>query len=115
MATIAHFRTITGNTRAFVATWTPLAAGDDGEAIEFSQYTDKSVQVTGTFGSAALRIEGSNDGVNWSVLTDPQGNDLSITSAKIEMITEATRFVRPVVVGGSATALTVSMLLKEVR
>lgn len=113
MATIDHIRVQTQNTRAFVAQWADLAAGDDGDAIGFSQYTDKSVQVSGTFGGASLRIEGSNDGVNWAVLTDPQGNDLLISSAKIEMITEATAYVRPVVVGGGTVALTVSMLLKE--
>ncbi len=116
MAEILHTRTATRNTRAFVATWAPLAQGDTGEAVGFSQYSDKSVQVAGAFGGASVRIEGSNNGVDWAVLTDPQGNDLVISSAKIEMVTEATAHVRPVVVGGSGTTeLSVSMLPKEVR
>jgi hypothetical protein len=116
MATIPHSRTPTGSSAAFVATWAPLAQGDDGDALSFGQYSDKSVQVSGTFGGATLRVEGTNDGTNWATLTDPQGNDLLITSAKIEMVTEATVSIRPFVVGGNGTtSLTVSMLCKEVR
>lgn len=116
MATIPHSRAATGSSVAFVATWPSMAQGDSGDPLPFSQYADKSVQVAGTFGGATLRVEGSNDGTNWATLTDPQGNDLLITSAKIEMVTEATLWVRPVVVSGDGTtSLTVSMLCKEVR
>ena len=116
MSTIAHQRAATGSSLPFTATWAPLAQNDVGDAMSFGQFTDKSVQVAGTFGGASVRVEGSNDGVNWAVLTDPQGNDLLITSAKIEMVTEATLHVRPAVVGGDGTtALTVVMLCKESR
>jgi hypothetical protein len=47
------------------------------------------------------------------VLTDPQGNDLVISTAKIELISEATVYVRPVVAGDGTTDLTVLILLKE--
>lgn len=116
MATILSTRIQTKNTRAFVTRWTPLAAGDDGEAVEFSQYTDRSVQVTGTFGAGgSVVIEGSNDGgSNWATLTDPQGNPLTINSAKIELVSEAVAQVRPRVTGGDGTtALAINMLLKE--
>jgi hypothetical protein len=115
MSTIQHIKTPSGNTRTIVATWPNLANGDDGETIKFSQYADKSAQVFGTFGAGgSLRIEGSNDGENWAVLTDPQGNDLVFTSAKIEMVTEATLHVRPkVTAGDGTTALTVVLLMKE--
>jgi hypothetical protein len=116
MTTIASTRTATGTTAAFVSTWSPLALGDDGAPQPHSQYSDKSVQVFGTFGGASLAIQGSNNGTDWATLTDPQGNDLLITSAKIEMITEATAYIRPVVVGGDGTtSLSVAMLCKEAR
>ena len=116
MSTIPHTRTATGSSAAFVASWTSLALGDDGQAMPFSQYSDKSVQVFGTFGGASLRVEGSNDGTNWATLTDPQGNDLLITTAKIEMVTEAAAYTRPFVVGGDGTtSLSVAMLCKEAR
>ena len=116
MATRNHTRTPTGSSAAFVANWTGLLLGDGGDALPFSQYSDKSVQVVGTFGGATLRVEGSNNGENWAVLTDPQGNDLLITTAKIEMVTEATAYIRPLVSGGDGTtSLAVHMLCKEAR
>lgn len=114
MATRNHTRTPTSTSKAFVAAWTGLLQGDEGDSLPFSQYTDKSVQVTGTFGGATLRVEGSNNGTDWAVLTDPQGNDLLITSAKVEMVTEATLYTRPKVSGGDGTtSLAVHMLCKE--
>jgi hypothetical protein len=116
MPTIASTRTSTGTSAAFVSTWPSMAQGDDGAPLSFSQYSDKSVQVFGIFGGASVSIQGSNDGSNWATLTDPQGNDLLITSAKIEMVTEATAFIRPLIVAGDGTtSLTVCMLCKEAR
>ena len=113
MSTIAPANTPTGNNRTYVVNWTGLGPGDDGAPVEHAQYSDKSVQVVGTFDGATLTFEGSNNGIDWSVLTDPQGNVLNITSAKIELVAEATRFVRPRVVGGTAPSLNVHLFLKE--
>jgi hypothetical protein len=114
MATVSHTRSSTGTSRAFVATWLNLAEGDQGDALAFGQYTDRSVQVIGALGGATLVVEGSLNGLDWATLTDPQGNDLTITTPKIEMITEATVYIRPRVSGGSGvTDVTVLMLLKE--
>lgn len=97
-----------------IATWASMANGDDGEPIELANFADRSVQVTGTFGAGgSVRIEGSNDGVNYAPLTDPQGNNLDILSAKIEAISEVVRYIRPrVTAGDGTTAITVCMLLK---
>ena len=114
MATVSHTRSSTGNSRAFVATWPNLLQGDQGDSLPFGQYTDRSVQVTGALGGATVVVEGSMNGLDWAALTDPQGNDLLITTAKIEMITEATVYIRPRISGGSGvTDVTVLMLLKE--
>lgn len=89
-----------------IGTWTGLTqtTSDDGEPMELPGWPDRSVQVFGTFGTGgSVRIQGSNDGTNWAVLTDPQGNDLNITAAKIEAITELTRYVRPLVTAGDGT------------
>jgi hypothetical protein len=114
MATFASISSPTGNHNSFVVSWLPLASGDEGSAARFSQYTDKSVQVSGIFGGATLRFEGSNDGTTYFPLTDPQGNALDFTSAKLKAVTEATLWVRPRVVGGDGTTnLAVSVLMKE--
>lgn len=89
---------------AYVAQWDTLSNGDDGEAIRMSAFSDRSVQVTGTFGTGGhCKIEGSNDGVTWAVLTDPQGNDLDFTSAKLEAVEEITAYIRPNVTAGDGT------------
>lgn len=116
MATILKTRNDTGNTRSSVIQWGPLANGDAGEAIPFSQYADKSIQLTGTFGvGGSLRFEGSNDGgINWAPLTDVQGNALNLTSEQIKQITEVTDLTRPRVTGGDGTtALIVSLCMRE--
>lgn len=113
MSTINHTRIATGNTKAVVIAWVGLANGDVGDAIPFCQYADKTVQVTGTFGDGVLVLEGSNNGTDFAVLTDTQGNDLNITGAKIEQVTEATAFVRPRVTGSTGASLNVHLLIKE--
>ena len=113
--TINHTKIATGNTKSIVISWPGIVNGDAGDAVPFAQYTDRSVQVIGTFGVGGnLRLEGSNNGTDWAVLTDPQGNALDITAPKIEMVSEATLFVRPrVTAGDGSTSLSVLLLIKE--
>ncbi len=115
MATKQFGKQQSGNHRSFVVNWPDMALGDEGLPAPYGQYTDKSVQVTGVFGvGGVLRFEGSNDGTNWSALSDPQGNPLDFSSAKILMVSEATLFVRPRVISGDVdTSITVTALLKE--
>lgn len=106
------------NGKGQVISWTPLNTTDDtGGAVDLIGYSDRSIQFTGTFGAnGAIRIEGSNDGTNYKVLTDPQGNDISKTAAALEAITEITRFIRPFVSAGDAnTSLTATLLVKLSR
>lgn len=103
------------NQDANVIQWSGLLQGDDGEPFEMPSMSDRSVQVHGTFGAGGtLVIEGSNDGVNYFPLTDPQGNALSFTSAKIEQVSEITLWLRPrVTAGDGTTSLTVTMLARR--
>lgn len=87
-----------------VVSWTGLLNGDDGAPIQLGAYSDRSVQFTGTFGvGGTIVLEGSNDGTNYVVLTDPQGNGISKTSASIEAVSEPSRYVRPRVTAGDGT------------
>lgn len=119
MATITgiYTRIVTHGDRGHVIQWTPMtnSGSDVGTPVEMPGSADRSVQVTGTFGTGgSVRIEGSNDGTNYAVLTDPQGNALDITTAKIETIMELTRYIRPrVTAGDGTTSLTVTMLVKK--
>lgn len=97
-------------------TWSLMTKTTDdvGTPFQFAQWADRSVQVTGTFGSGGnLLWEGSNDGTNYFPLSDPQGNALNITEAKIEAITEICAFARPRVTAGDVTtSLTVTLLAR---
>lgn len=116
MTTIQHTKQIpdTLHHTCVIATWASLANGDDGTPIELGNFADRSVQVVGTFGVGGnLRIEGSINGTDYAPLTDPQGNALDFTTAKIEAISELVRYVKPRVTAGDAnTSITVCMFLK---
>lgn len=115
MATKASTRDLDPRGRALSTrhTWSGLANGDDGAPAEFPLMSDRTVQVFGTFGAGgSVTIEGSLDGVNFSTLTDPQGNQLTLGSAKVESIMEVVQYIRPrVTAGDGATNLTVMILM----
>lgn len=98
---------------AHIVSWTPLtSANAAGTPIELSGSTIRSIQFSGTFDSATIILEGSNDGTNYQTLTDPQGNAISKTSAALEQIEEATRYVRPSSSGGSGSqSITATLFL----
>jgi len=102
--------------KAHIARWTGLTktTDDTGSPLEMVGSADRSVQVEGVFNGGTLLLEGSNDGSNYATLTDPQGNNLSFTSATIETVAEITRYVRPrVTAGGGSTNLAVTMLVRR--
>jgi hypothetical protein len=95
---------------ASVVTWTNVPTGNTGDPIQNPTFSDRSVQVTGTFGGATCAIEGSNDGSNWVTLTDPAGVATSFTTAGLKQILQVTRYIRPNVSGGAGT-LTINLLI----
>jgi hypothetical protein len=106
MATVSASILASPSAFAQRAVWTPLTTVNDvGAAVELHHFTDRSVQVVGTFGAGgSVSIEGSNDGgTTWKVLTDPQGNALTFTAAGLEAISEMTQKLRPHVTAGDGT------------
>lgn len=95
--------------RVWRTEWSSLADDEAGDAASLSKWPTKSVQVSGTFGaSGSISIEGSNDGTEWTVLTDGLGEDLTFTTAGLKEIYQNTQFVRPhVTVGDGDTDLKV--------
>jgi hypothetical protein len=85
----------------------------DPPAIEIPEWGDRCVQVTGTFNAGTVVIEGSNDGLNFVTLTDPQGTSISKTAAFIEQVSELTRFIRPRVSAGATVDLDVFFVLRR--
>jgi hypothetical protein len=110
MAIVDETRSIRFGGANALFTWSPLLAGDTGRAVDFSEFADRSVQFAGTFGGASVSLQGSNDGVNWHVLTDTQGAPISKTSAALSAVAEMTRYVRPAVSGGDGTTAVAAIL-----
>ena len=100
-----------------VVTWEALTAANAvGAVIEMGASADRTVQFSGVWNSATAVLQGSNDNVTWFTLTDPQGNAISATADKIEMISEATRYIRPSTSGGGASEdIDCIVFMKKVR
>lgn len=98
-----------------IITWSGLLNGDSGDQQGFLASGDKSVQFNGTFGvGGTIVFEGSNDGLNWFVLTDLQTVAISKTAAALEGIAEATLYVRPrVTAGDGTTSIIATMVVRQ--
>ena len=92
--------------------WLGLTPGDSGAAggnpaplpTDLIPWLDRTFQVEGTFGvGGTLVIEGTNDGVHWETLTNPQGASMIFTAAGIMQVTEVVMQMRPRVTGGDGT------------
>ena len=104
----------TGVGERYTVTWSGLLNGDDGSAEELWDFADRSMQVTGTFGSGGqATLLGSNDGTNFATLTDPQGNNIVVTSAGIKLPAPITRYVKPLVAGDGTTNLVVTLFCRR--
>lgn len=116
-STDRHSAAAAGYRNAELITWTPLANGDTGSPVIEAEFSDRTVQVTGTFGvGGSVTLEGSNDGVNFVALTDPQGNAITKTAAAIEAVQEGPKYMRPnVTAGDGTTALTVTIFARRPR
>jgi len=97
--------------QALTVTWAGLtqASLDTGDISCFADYGDKTFQVIGTLGVAgSVLIEGSNDGVNFSPLSNRQGTAMSFTAIGMNTSQDKPMFVRPrVTAGDGTTSLTV--------
>jgi hypothetical protein len=105
MATIVPVTTFPIETSLDVAvtTWGNLAADDDGEPVRLAVYSDRAIQVAGTFGGASVTIGGSNDGETYHALTDTSGSALTLTTAALKAIVELPLYIKPRVFGGDGT------------
>lgn len=107
-------------------TWTPLIIidtdpgapvvleYDEGLPAEFCRFSDRSIQVVGTWGvGGSLTMYGSNNGTHYYPLTDGQGNAITKTADALEQITELTQYIKPAITAGDiTTSLTVVALLR---
>lgn len=99
---------------AHVVLWEELTATNaDGQPLQMPGSNIRSVQVTGNFGGGSqVDIEGSNDGSNWEILNDLDGNAASLTAAGLVGVRELPRYIRPnVSTSDGSTDLDVTLIL----
>lgn len=98
-----------GSTKTVI--WTPVTESDTCAAVSLPELTDKSIHVSGTFGSASVAVKGSNNGgASFASLNDPTGTVIAISGEAIKAVLENTLLVQPVASGGSGQTLKISML-----
>lgn len=120
MANVTPTVTYDDDRAGAVVKWANLANGDNGTSVALPDMLSRTVYVNGTFGTSGnVAVQGgfsTSDLGNFTILTDPQGNNLSFTAAKVEAVQEQTRLIRPVVVNGNAsTNLTVTLTARKIR
>jgi hypothetical protein len=116
MSTINYSTESINDNLVVLVKWVGLTLGDDGAPFAGVHFPDRSVQAAGTFGAGgSVKLEGRlSADLGFVALTDPQGNDIDLASAKIEAVTELVQFIRPRITGGDGTTLiNVYLLLKR--
>lgn len=114
MATInltsADRNTVNGIT---LLTWEALGNADVGAPIALPYASEVTAQVIGSFSSATVKLQGSNNGADWFDLTRKGGTSaLSFTAAGGGTSNEMPAFIRPSTSGGSSTDVDVIVAVK---
>jgi hypothetical protein len=113
MATIIP-TTVEEQFRAAAYRWTDYSTADTSAPIKIQnmQGLAGSVQVTGTFGSATITLQASNDSTNFFTLKDSAGTAISFTEAGLAEFSTAARFLKPTSSGGTSDNVTVTVVLR---
>lgn len=94
--------------------WETLTEADTAAAINPEHFGSLgTIQVIGTFGSATVILQGSNDGTNWVALKDLGDNAISLTAAGGFQFQTAFKFLRPSASGGSSQDVDCLMTLRS--
>lgn len=95
--------------------WAELATGDTINALRLtgSGARRASVQVTGTFGGATVKIQTSNDGTNFADIKDIHNTAVSTTSAAMFELTSAAVYIKPAISGGTGDDVDVTLYMRD--
>ena len=96
-------------------TWETLTEADTGGGYIAGSLKPLvgSIQVIGTFGSATIVLQGSNDNTNWVNLKDTGGTAISLTAAGAAEFSTAMAYIRPSTSGGSSSDVDVIVCLRS--
>lgn len=91
--------------------WEAMGDDDTGLPVSVGERPDGSVQAVGTFGSATVTLQGTNDGTNWVTMTDELGNNVTFAATGLKMFLPRVWKIRAITTGGSGTDVDVFLLL----
>lgn len=98
-----------------VALWETMNGVSTGVEMALARWSDKTVTASGTWGSATLVIQGSNDGNTWFTVDDVDGTPVSFTSDSMAVIRDNPLYMRPKTSGGTGSDVDVHIAMKMIR
>ena len=95
-------------------TWAGLSTGDTIESFPIATQAAiaGTAQFRGTFGSATVKLQASNDGVTFFDMKDRTGATISATAAAFFEFTTAAMYLRPTISGGTGDDVDMLILLR---
>jgi hypothetical protein len=116
MATITATTDRNTSNGAIIVTWAAMGNADTGTSFAVPSAANLTFQQSGTFGGATIVLQGSNDGTNWSTLTQTGGANVafSYTTAGVHCPVEMPVYVRPVTSGGTGSAVDAVLVCRAV-
>ncbi len=104
-----------GDGSVITYSWTMVTSGDTGAPMPFAQWSDRSVQLNGTWGGSGgtITLEVSNDGTNYETANDAQTNPISKTANAFEQIVEGSLWIRPRVSVADVTSVVVTLMARR--
>ena len=121
MATVYPTRAIAseGDGSVIAFTWALTTANSDGGGIPFVEWADATWTVTGTWGGATLKVQGSADNATWVTtgLSNAAGGTEATASAdKVFTTIERPNFIRPnLTTVGVGASVTVTATLRRAQ
>lgn len=101
--------------RSHLYGWALTTADHTGDSGSNPGASDRTIQFAGTWGGATAVLEGSNDGVNWGVLHDPTGAELSFSANGIAVVLENPLYLRPrLSTPGAGASVSVNLLSRSI-
>lgn len=112
MATVPPTITPSGGVPRVV--WSGIVTGDTINAFTLTEQWGLagSVQISGTFGGATVKLQHSNDGTTWFDAYDLNNTAVSATANAIFEISLSSVYFRPAISGGSANTVNVILVLR---
>lgn len=94
--------------------WSNVASGDTFDPLILKQQFGLAgaIQVSGTFGTSAVTLQVSNDGVNYFLAKDISNTAISFTSGGIAEISLSAVFIRPAITGVGASGITITLVTR---